>query len=160
MEDVAVTYCDLDGFKSVNDRFGHEEGDRVLELAAGRLAGAVRGGDLVARLGGDEFAVLIQGPRAGSRAATVAARIVSALQSPLVADGTVLAVSASLGVSCTNGRAEVPATLLRSADQAMYQAKRAGGNRFVVAEHDEDRSASLPRPAPVSPSSAPVVSGR
>jgi diguanylate cyclase (GGDEF)-like protein/PAS domain S-box-containing protein len=159
-EDVAVIYCDLDGFKSVNDRFGHEEGDRVLELAAGRLAGAVRGDDLVARLGGDEFAVLIQGPSAGSRAATVAARIVSALQSPLVADGTVLAVSASLGVSCTNGRAEVPATLLRSADQAMYQAKRAGGNRFVVAEHDEDRSASLPRPASVSPSSAPVVSGR
>jgi diguanylate cyclase (GGDEF)-like protein/PAS domain S-box-containing protein len=159
-EDVAVIYCDLDGFKSVNDRFGHEEGDRVLELAAGRLAGAVRGDDLVARLGGDEFAVLIQGPSAGSRAATVAARIVSALQPPLVADGTVLAVSASLGVSCTNGCAEVPATLLRSADQAMYQAKRAGGNRFVIAENDEDRSASLPRPASVSPSSAPVVSGR
>ena len=70
--EAVVLYCDLDGFKSVNDRFGHEEGDRLLVVAAVRLAGNLRGGDLVARLGGDEFAVLVHGADARSRAETIA----------------------------------------------------------------------------------------
>ncbi|HEY6531872.1 MAG TPA: GGDEF domain-containing protein [Acidimicrobiales bacterium] len=147
LADVAVIYCDLDGFKSVNDRYGHEEGDRVLELAAARLAGAVRGDDIVSRLGGDEFAVLIQGTNAGSRADAVATRIVEALRPPLVVGRLTVAITVSVGVSCSTGQAEVPATLLRAADQAMYRAKRAGGDRVVLAVDGLE-------PAPVA--SAPV----
>lgn len=134
--DVAVIYCDLDGFKRVNDRFGHEEGDRVLELAALRLAGTVRRDDLVARLGGDEFAVLIEGDNAFSRAGSAATRIVEVLRSPMVANGVVLEVSASVGVSWSSSPVEVPRSLVRAADHAMYEAKRAGGNRVVFAGDD------------------------
>jgi diguanylate cyclase (GGDEF)-like protein len=132
---IAVVYCDLDGFKAVNDRFGHDEGDRLLMIAAARLAGSVRSGDVVARLGGDEFAVLLHGASACGRAEAIATRIVESLRMPLVVDGVTVAVSVSVGVSCMSGEIDSPSDLVRSADAAMYRAKRAGGDRVVISVH-------------------------
>jgi len=132
---IAVVYCDLDGFKEVNDRFGHDEGDRLLVIAAARLAGSVRSGDVLARLGGDEFAVLVDAPGACSHAETIATRIVEALRMPLVIGGESVSISVSVGVSCMSGEIDAADSLIRSADAAMYRAKRAGGDRVVISVH-------------------------
>jgi diguanylate cyclase (GGDEF)-like protein/PAS domain S-box-containing protein len=133
--DVAVVYCDLDGFKRVNDRFGHAEGDRLLRWCAQRLVTAVRREDTVARLGGDEFAVLLQGPDAAATAAEVGARIVEALGQRLEVGGATFEVSVSAGVAMAPAGSGVGAReLMRSADEAMYRAKGAGGGRLVVLE--------------------------
>jgi diguanylate cyclase (GGDEF)-like protein len=145
--EVAVVYCDLDGFKAVNDRFGHDEGDRLLVVVAARLAASVRNHDLVARLGGDEFAVLVQGPSSRARAEAIATRIVEALRIPLAVGGASVPVSVSVGVACRSGQVETPSALLRSADAAMYRAKRAGGDRVVLSvagSADADAASTVP----------------
>jgi diguanylate cyclase (GGDEF)-like protein len=131
--DLAVIYCDLDRFKDVNDRFGHAEGDHLLEVTAARLAAAVRSEDTVARLGGDEFAVLISGDDALQVAEEIAGRIVEELRRPLTVGPESVPVSVSVGVACARaGSAEGARVLMHSADEAMYRAKRAGGDRAVV----------------------------
>jgi diguanylate cyclase (GGDEF)-like protein len=111
-------YIDLDEFKPVNDRFGHEMGDRLLMAVADRLNGCTRATDSVARLGGDEFAVLI----ADDDADGVAGRLAAAFADPFVIDGHTLAVGASIGSAPVAGDAE---SALRRADAAMFAAKRA-----------------------------------
>ncbi|MBU8857923.1 MULTISPECIES: bifunctional diguanylate cyclase/phosphodiesterase [unclassified Micromonospora] len=122
---TALVLIDLNHFKEVNDTLGHGAGDRVLIQVADRLRGAARPDDLVARLGGDEFAVLLRGLPAPAVAAHRAEALLAALHDPLDLDGMRISVEASGGIAvapATGGMAE----LLRRADVAMYQAKRAG----------------------------------
>jgi len=133
---TAVLFIDLDRFKQVNDVHGHHTGDMLLKAVAGRLrrVGA-RPGDLVARLGGDEFAVMLALPAGpqfdpAQRATAVATRLLAAIAEPIRARGVNLIVAASIGVAISGPSGSDPDTLLREADVAMYQAKRAGGDRI------------------------------
>jgi diguanylate cyclase (GGDEF)-like protein len=119
---LAVLFCDLDGFKSINDRFGHNTGDAVLIEVARRLTTGVRDGDTVARLGGDEFVVLADGLGPGD-ASDLAVRLRNAIIPPIRVDGRAVRVGASFGIgwaSCGMTVEEV----LKSADQRMYLEKR------------------------------------
>ncbi|NUP44225.1 MAG: diguanylate cyclase [Streptomyces sp.] len=119
---LAVLFCDLDGFKSINDRFGHHTGDAVLIEVARRLTGAVRDGDTVARLGGDEFVVLADG-LAPADAADLAVRLRNAIVPPIRVDGRAVRVGASFGVGWA-GCGMTVEEILHSADQRMYVEKR------------------------------------
>ncbi|MDG4790886.1 bifunctional diguanylate cyclase/phosphodiesterase [Micromonospora sp. WMMD1102] len=122
---VALLLIDLNHFKEVNDTLGHAAGDRVLIQVAERLRTAVHGEDLVARLGGDEFAVLFHGLPAPAVAAHRAEALLSALHEPIELDGMRISVEASGGIAVAPGSGGMT-ELLRRADVAMYQAKRAG----------------------------------
>ncbi len=138
---IGVVYLDLDGFKAVNDNHGHEIGDRLLVTIAQRVKDALRKGDTIARLGGDEFvAVLID--LADSDAITpLLKRLLVAVAQPVNIGGVVLQVNASLGVTFYPQSEEVDADqLLRQADQAMYQAKLSGKNRYSFFDTEQDRS--------------------
>ncbi|MGY1763013.1 putative bifunctional diguanylate cyclase/phosphodiesterase [Geodermatophilus sp. SYSU D00779] len=147
----AVLYCDLDGFKGVNDQLGHDAGDELLVTVARRLERAVRPGDLVSRLGGDELAVLLDGVTGVEEAAGVAERLLAALAEPCALDGREVVVTGSVGVAVADaeglagprlrgerggltgsdedGHAE---EVLRAADLALQRAKATGGNRYEV----------------------------
>ncbi|MBV9484812.1 MAG: EAL domain-containing protein [Frankiaceae bacterium] len=126
---IALLLLDLDGFKAVNDSFGHAVGDELLKMVARRLRASVRPTDVAARLGGDEFAVLLE--RVGYGQAEAAAhRVLQALNDPFVLSRSTVAISASIGlVHATDSRASQD--LLRDADVAMYRAKAEGKNRIV-----------------------------
>ncbi|HWH84301.1 MAG TPA: EAL domain-containing protein [Burkholderiaceae bacterium] len=127
---VALLFVDLDGFKFVNDSFGHATGDALLIAAAARLSAAVRGGDTVARLGGDEFVVMLPDLERAEDAVKVVQKILSALALPLLVDTRRLTVSASIGVAACRGEGTSGETLLKHADVAMYRAKELGGNGY------------------------------
>ncbi|SDG89311.1 putative bifunctional diguanylate cyclase/phosphodiesterase [Klenkia brasiliensis] len=128
---LSVLFCDLDGFKGVNDSRGHHFGDQLLAEVAGRLGAGVRSGDLVVRLGGDEFAVLVPGPAV--HAADVARRLQTAMRVPVQLTGRPVTVTASIGVATTaTATGRDAEELLRNADVAMYQAKATGRNRVVT----------------------------
>ncbi len=126
---TGLVYVDLDGFKGINDRFGHEVGDQVLCHTARRLQRSVRGVDVVARLGGDEFVVVSADTDLGVVTA-IAHRLVEACSAPLAVDGHTVLIGASAGV-VASPHARL-GDLLRRADSAMYEAKRAGGRQVVV----------------------------
>ena len=128
---VAMLFIDLDNFKTINDSFGHSQGDRVLSATAQRLSQCTRGGDTVARLGGDEFAVLLENLVSQDPVVEVAGRIVAALQEPFPFLGSDLRVSASIGVAFATPDDGVE-ELLRNADVAMYSAKAQGKGRFAI----------------------------
>jgi diguanylate cyclase (GGDEF)-like protein/PAS domain S-box-containing protein len=138
---LAVAYLDLDGFKAVNDRHGHDAGDDLLTVLASRMKHALREGDTLARLGGDEFvAVLLDLPDAGA-SVPVLTRLLDAAAEPAPLGDLMLRVSASVGVTFYPQAEEVDADqLLRQADQAMYQAKLAGRNRFQIFDSSQARS--------------------
>ncbi|MRR08523.1 EAL domain-containing protein [bacterium] len=139
---LAVCYLDLDGFKPVNDSHGHEAGDRLLMEVAARLKACLRGGDTVARLGGDEFVLLLGGLVADDEHETALTRILAAIAEPFpIGQEAVAALSASIGVTLFPNDNDDPDTLLRHADQAMYQAKQAGRNRFHLFDPEHDRRA-------------------
>jgi diguanylate cyclase (GGDEF)-like protein len=128
---VAVLLVDLDGFKAVNDGYGHRHGDDVLAEVARRLAGAVRRADTMARLGGDEFVAVL--PGAGRETATeIAQRMLDDLCPPLDVAGDTLSIRASVGIALHPGDGDEPEQLLLSADRAMYVAKRRGGGMHVA----------------------------
>lgn len=119
---------DLDGFKDVNDRYGHAVGDAVLTTVARRLGDAVREEDTVARPGGDEFVVVCPGLRHADEANTFLARLRAALEEPILVDDRTLRVTASVGIVVA-GATETVDSLLRKADTKMYRAKRTGAAR-------------------------------
>lgn len=128
---VAVLFLDLDRFKFVNDSLGHESGDKLLKAVADRLRQCVRVGDHVARLGGDEFTVVLEELANTSAAAIAADKIAKALAEPFHIEGHDVFISASIGISLFPRDGEDVSTLLRHADTAMYEAKRAGrGHQF------------------------------
>jgi diguanylate cyclase (GGDEF)-like protein len=128
---LAVCFLDLDGFKGVNDKFGHAAGDEVLREVARRLSGAMRGGDTVARLGGDEFILLLSGARARSEVDQALGRLIAVAREPVeLASHDVVRLSASVGVAAFPGDATDPQQLLRCADAAMYLAKSLGKDRW------------------------------
>jgi diguanylate cyclase (GGDEF)-like protein len=125
---VAVLYVDLEGFKSVNDEFGHEAGDRLLVAVAGRLKGCLRESDTAARLGGDEFVVVLEGIGGEREALDLAERIGRALAEPFSVEGTERILKASIGTALsTRPHDERPEELMREADLAMYRSKKGEG---------------------------------
>jgi diguanylate cyclase (GGDEF)-like protein len=129
---VGVLFVDLDGFKDVNDTYGHACGDELLKEVARRLALTVRTSDTVARLGGDEFVVVLAPVTNVRDAAAVAEKVLDVLRRPVVIGGRVLSISASVGVTLATA-GDDPETLLNHADSAMYRAKSAGRNRVELA---------------------------
>jgi len=130
---VAALYVDVDGFKHVNDTFGHAAGDELLRIVADRLASVVREGDTAARLGGDEFVVLVEGSTLDAGPELVAERLLEVLRQPYEMNGRVgrqLSLTASVGIA--SGLREDADELLRDADVALYEAKAAGRNRWMV----------------------------
>ena len=142
---LAVVFVDLDGFKAVNDTHGHDAGDHLLITLAERMKQTLRDGDILARLGGDEFvAVLLDLPDVDASAPMLNRLLAAAAQAVQFGQAR-LQVSASLGVTFypeTAGQAQEmePDQLLRQADQAMYQAKQSGKNRFCVFDPEQDRN--------------------
>jgi diguanylate cyclase (GGDEF)-like protein len=126
-----VLFCDLDRFKTVNDSFGHAQGDQLLRLAAARLSGCTRQGDLLARLGGDEFTVLLSDLKDDDEAVAVGERILDGLRQPFVVDGQELFLSVSVGSAFYPEDGEDADALMKNADVAMYRAKAAGRNAQV-----------------------------
>ena len=124
---IALFYIDLDGFKPVNDTFGHEAGDALLTEVGARLLECVRGGDTVARLGGDEFAVLVEDVGGEDDIARIAARLQDAFAEPFCVGGRSLAVGASIGRAVWPADVDGVDALLRHADAAMYEVKRSRG---------------------------------
>lgn len=123
---LAVCFVDLDGFKLVNDRFGHEAGDLLLQEIARRLRVALRGEDTVARLGGDEFVLLLGDLEAQSACEGALEQLIRDVQQPVVLPAGVAQVSASIGVAMCPADADDAVALLTLADRAMYRAKKAG----------------------------------
>ncbi len=127
---VAVMLIDLDGFKTVNDQYGHLMGDYVLRTVAKRLKDCVRESDTIARLGGDEFVVLFAGQRSTEDSVVVAEKILGALADPVAAGGRKFEIGASIGISIFPRDGAGVEQLLRHADAAMYRVKEAGKNRY------------------------------
>jgi diguanylate cyclase (GGDEF)-like protein len=129
---LAVLFLDLDNFKLINDSFGHDAGDDLLQQVAGRLEGMMRDGDTVARMGGDEFTILCDDLRGPERVAEISQRIDRTLADPYVVAGRECYVGASIGIAFPSKAADRPELLLRNADAAMYKAKRDGRGRSEV----------------------------
>ena len=155
---------DLDGFKSVNDTYGHESGDELLRALAPILRGALRPSDTLARFGGDEFAIVAEGIEDHAQLAALAERILAVVAAPISVLGGAQRVTGSLGVTTATPDATVD-ELLSSADAAMYEAKNDGPGRYRISTprtatraaqpaEGQDRpyaragSVSLPRPPP------------
>jgi diguanylate cyclase (GGDEF)-like protein len=131
---VAVLFVDLDRFKPVNDKFGHHMGDQLLVAVAGRLRRLLRAGDTVARLAGDEFVIMCEALDKPDMAERVAERVSDAFARPFELDGATLQISASVGLAFCGPGEEMPETLIRDADFAMYQAKQAGGGHHQISD--------------------------
>jgi diguanylate cyclase (GGDEF)-like protein/PAS domain S-box-containing protein len=125
---VAVLFVDLDGFKPVNDVYGHETGDELLRQVASRLSACVREEDVLSRVGGDEFVVLMPGVMTPTDAEAMSARVREAVERPFLIAGHEVTIGASVGVHLAD-TTDDPDQALRAADHAMYAVKRAGGGR-------------------------------
>jgi diguanylate cyclase (GGDEF)-like protein/PAS domain S-box-containing protein len=131
--DFAVLFLDLDGFKAVNDTYGHDIGDRALIEVARRMQRVARESDVLARVAGDEFVVVLRNIMTGSEAEAAARRHLKALGAPLRIGRLDLALSASIGVAMP-GPKDTPDSLLRTADRVMYEAKAAGSGLYRLAD--------------------------
>jgi diguanylate cyclase (GGDEF)-like protein/PAS domain S-box-containing protein len=133
---LGLVFIDLDGFKRINDTFGHDVGDQLLVAVAGRLRQSLRQGDLIARLGGDEFVVMVEGVNALEPFNVVATKVLAELAKPYEIGERALLVTASIGISVFPDDAADEHTLMKSADTAMYGAKEEGKNqvRFFSGE--------------------------
>ncbi len=132
---IAVLYLDLDGFKAINDAYGHPVGDRLLIHVAQQIRQVIREGDTLARLGGDEFVTVLVDLNTPARGIPLIERVLEAAAQVLVVDGKALHVSVSAGVTYSPHPQETTVDadqLLRQADQAMYQAKLTGKNGYHV----------------------------
>ncbi len=140
-QQLAVAYLDLDGFKNVNDRYGHDVGDQLLIHLATAMKDALREGDTLARLGGDEFVAVLIDLESVDSCLPLLTRLLDAASAPVEVGSIVLQGSVSIGVTVYPQAQEVEADqLMRQADQSMYQAKMAGKNRYQVFDADLDSS--------------------
>ncbi|MBN2894650.1 MAG: EAL domain-containing protein [Campylobacterales bacterium] len=138
---LAVVFLDLDGFKGINDRYGHAVGDRLLTELAQRMRQMLRDDDTIARIGGDEFAVMLGDLECSAAGIPLLRRLLLVIAKPVTIDALELQVSGSLGVTFYPQNEEVDADqLLRQADHAMYQAKQSGKNRYALFDSEHDRS--------------------
>jgi diguanylate cyclase (GGDEF)-like protein/PAS domain S-box-containing protein len=129
---VALMFCDLDGFKPVNDRYGHQVGDGVLTEVADRIHSAVRDTDTAARLGGDEFGVLVEGVDDLEMLVVVAERMIAAIAEPIRVNGSTVQVGVSIGIAIASADFHETDALVAAADAAMYRAKAEGRGRFMM----------------------------
>jgi diguanylate cyclase (GGDEF)-like protein/PAS domain S-box-containing protein len=142
-EGVVVVYClDLDGFKPVNDTFGHAAGDEVLKMAGERLHSAA-GGHMVARLGGDEFAILVK--TRGQADTSLADRCISAFNAPFRIRGLSISIGVSIGIAAAGIVDSDRETLVQAADRALYRAKAAGRNTWRMTESEDMPSLATAR---------------
>ena len=130
---LALCFVDLDGFKQINDQYGHAAGDRCLQQVAELLRCSVRETDTVARLGGDEFVIVMDAVTEHCAVMAALQQLLKRFEQPLVLDPQPLQVAASIGVAFYPQHGLNQLSLLEAADKAMYQAKQAGGQRFFVA---------------------------
>ena len=134
---MAVVYLDLDGFKRINDTLGHGAGDVLLKMVAGRLVETVREEDTVARLGGDEFVIALWHVSGTDYAAMAASRVIEAVSQPYGIEGHTVSITTSAGVGIYPVHGEDADTLMKSADLALYEAKRAGRNAYRISERTD-----------------------
>ncbi|MFQ3574284.1 MAG: diguanylate cyclase [Thermodesulfovibrionales bacterium] len=132
---MALEYVDLDGFKFINDTYGHDIGDEVLKETAKRLSMCVRESDTIARIGGDEFTIILSRIKSQKNALVVAQKVINKISEPFVFKDLTLSISASVGISIYFASDENPDSLIKKADIAMYRAKQLGKNcyEFYVA---------------------------
>lgn len=128
---MAVLFIDLDGFKIINDTFGHDVGDELLKIVAQRLSGCVRKSDTVVRFGGDEFVLLLTGLHSSNEAAYVAEKVLHLMQTPFELSKTKATIGCSIGIAMYPGDGQTDNDLLKVADTLMYRVKAAGKNHFV-----------------------------
>jgi len=128
---LAIMFIDLDGFKAVNDTFGHKAGDLLLQEIAQRLEAAVRKADTVARVGGDEFIVLLNGIECSCDAELVAKKILLSLGQPICLTDNTAKVGASIGISIFPDHGDNTEKLITYADDAMYGIKKSGKNAYA-----------------------------
>ncbi len=140
----AVCFLDLDGFKAINDLHGHAAGDEVLVGVAEHLKSVLRADDTLARLGGDEF-VLVAAVASPDECTLILDRVLNVARQPVSVGGQLLSLTASIGVSLYPADNADPDTLMRHADQAMYQAKQAGKNRYQLFDPEIDRQSQAHR---------------
>jgi diguanylate cyclase (GGDEF)-like protein len=139
---IALLFCDLDDFKAINDRYGHDAGDAVLRDVAARLGDGRRRADTVARLGGDEFVILLTGLQDAHEAAGIVARqVLASVTQPYVVEGESATVGMSIGIAVHAGPAVAPSYLIAQADVAMYEVKRTGKQDFFFMQDVFDGSA-------------------
>ncbi len=129
---MAVLFVDLDGFKLVNDRYGHQVGDQLLVASAERLRGCLRDADTLARLGGDEFVVLLEQITDSRQATASGQRMLHVLAQPFTLDRVTVHLSASIGIAL--GHSGRPQSLLHAADVAMYKAKSTGPGQMATSD--------------------------
>lgn len=130
LQKFAVLFLDLDGFKQVNDRFGHHAGDRLLEMVAERLAENVRDMDTLARVGGDEFVFIFNNIDHADNATLVANKILESFSHPFVVNNNACLIGCSIGIAIFPDDAVDSETLVKMADDAMYLAKSSGKNNY------------------------------
>jgi diguanylate cyclase (GGDEF)-like protein/PAS domain S-box-containing protein len=135
---LALLFLDLDGFKLVNDQYGHNVGDELLKEVAKRLLGLVRQSDIVARLGGDEFIVVLNNPKGMEKITSIATSVVSSINEPMEILGVVLRVGASVGIAMFPADASTCVDLIKNADTAMYVAKNSGRNKISFYSPEND----------------------
>jgi len=140
---LAIAYLDLDGFKEINDGYGHKTGDRLLTLVAQRLKEQTRAGDTLSRLGGDEFVILLGDLATIEECSLTIERLLEKIAQPYQIDGHTLRISASIGLTVYPFDDADTETLLRHADQAMYLAKQGGRNRYHLFDAEHDRLAQI-----------------
>ena len=139
----AVLFIDLDGFKAVNDGFGHRAGDELLKGMAARLRLVLRKGDIIARYGGDEFCILLARMSSKSEALRIAERLLEKVKAPMiVGNGRAVTVGASIGIAFSSNIHTRPEDLIRDADAAMYRVKQRGKNGIAVSDQLADCSRS------------------
>jgi diguanylate cyclase (GGDEF)-like protein len=144
---VVAMFIDLDGFKAVNDTWGHATGDLVLQLVARRVQKVLRAEDILARLGGDEFVVVLEGVGSPEGALRIAKLVLDQIEGIVEADGNPVSISASIGIASARGRAGAEwgaANLLADADKAMYAAKQAGKGTFIISPNAHWAAESKP----------------
>lgn len=142
---LAVAFLDLDGFKTVNDMYGHSMGDELLIIVASRLRAALREGDTLARIGGDEFVAILSDLEDSKDCEPVLARLLSAAAEPITLHHVELQVSASIGVTIYPQDGVDAEQLLRHADQAMYLSKQTGKNCFHLFDVAQDAAIKIQR---------------